>query len=785
MPFRRQCSVAGILALVLAALLGPAFAASGADERLHGPPTGASSPELIALHDALTRPAKGDRPGLPISNAVWEAPGFRLVMHEGTLHPEPAVDGAVVSGVFEGRASVSFDPQDRDARAAMSFWFDSAALTEVPISNAYLFSLRGQSLLSELGLSGKASGKLGDRESYAVSKDAFRRLGLGVVAAFLERDGKARGAAYAVFAPEWLLRNGNPEARLIYSHVPHRRKDVHLLAYGHEASWKHSGENRPDRERYRSLEVVRYRSRTGDHVPACLAEAYHTRLDATGGSSSEASLETEITTFPTRETGALLLRLTPRMEVERVADGNGTAMDFMQWEPLDPVFPGEDRHLLVRAPEPLARGESVTLEISARGDLFEPTRTVTAGSVWRLVDEDAWYPQLVDRSAARYEQVFRIPKRYEAVGVGKQISLEEHDDFKEYRFRTSHPARRATFYYGNFMSREGQADDLPIEVFVDVEERYARKRVDHVVTEVENAVKVYNRILNHPLELDRLRVVGIPGFHGRGFEGLVLLSIGGFRADLSASELFRAHEVAHQWWGNIVEPEDWRTDRWIGEAFAEYMSMEYYAIRHENPDKTRRRIYENWVRPLLDAPTVPVRRLDGTTEMLPEPAAYALCQGTDLVYTKGPMVLHMLRFLFRTVHGSDSKFWLLLQDFIANNQYTLVSTEDFEQMASRYLGAELTPFFDQWLRRPGIPSVRWSHDVRRGPDGHVLVLDAEQDMDFDLFLPVHIELRGGRVVRSALVMQGGAGHAEIRLPGRPRDVTLNEDWEALADVSER
>ncbi|MBP7148230.1 MAG: hypothetical protein KBD01_11830 [Acidobacteria bacterium] len=79
-----------------------------------------------------------------------------------------------------------------------------------------------------------------------------------------------------------------------------------------------------------------------------------------------------------------------------------------------------------------------------------------------------------------------------------------------------------------------------------------------------------------PLDLPAFWAVSTSTFHGRGFQGVLLLGgYAGFRSDYSSLDAFRAHEVAHQWWGNAVYVRDWPRDRWITESFAEIAAMKY------------------------------------------------------------------------------------------------------------------------------------------------------------------------------------------------------------------
>jgi aminopeptidase N len=369
------------------------------------------------------------------------------------------------------------------------------------------------------------------------------------------------------------------------------------------------------------------------------------------------------------------------------------------------------------------------------------------------------------------------------------------------RFRTAKPQRRSTLYIGTFEVIEGEADGTKVEVYSDrnrssttvaydefmempVEVRGTSKAdIDYSRQEIENAIKVYKKILG-PLDLETLRVASTPTGHGRGFEGLLLLSkFGGFDSDNSAADLFRAHEVAHLWWGNVVDPVDWVEDRWLGESFAEYVAMEFYSIRFAKPEKTREWMRQQWVRPVLDAPREPVQSIDGTKRRVRSSQLRPLIDGTQNVYTKGPLVIHMLRNLVVLFNGNDQKFWELLQGFLEDNKGKQVSTQDFIAATEKKLGGQIGWFWDEWLYGSDLPHVRWSSKTSQDGKDWIVVVDAKQEgTAFQLPIPIYVELADGRRMRQYLNLSGPTGRAVVKAPSKPKNVTMNDNFEVLAFI---
>ena len=90
-----------------------------------------------------------------------------------------------------------------------------------------------------------------------------------------------------------------------------------------------------------------------------------------------------------------------------------------------------------------------------------------------------------------------------------------------------------------------------------------------------------------PLGIHTLAISPVEGYFGQGFPGLVYLSnisyipqedrpagLRNARLDSFFSEMLLPHEIAHQWWGNMVSPADYRSE-WLFEAMSNYSALEF------------------------------------------------------------------------------------------------------------------------------------------------------------------------------------------------------------------
>ena len=221
----------------------------------------------------------------------------------------------------------------------------------------------------------------------------------------------------------------------------------------------------------------------------------------------------------------------------------------------------------------------------------------------------------------------------------------------------------------------------------------------------------------------------IPGDFGQGFPGLVYtptLSYLDPKAaplrDLSDSErlfytkLLPVHEIAHQWWGNVVTINS-PADVWLMEAFATYSALLW--LEDQSGSGARDEVLRRYKDRLLEL------NEDGDTVE----SAGAIVLGDRLrsskfpnarnviVYEKGAWILHMLRGIL-----GDDKFLALVRQIRDQYQYKDLTTEDFQKAAARFVpegwpDPKLEDFFDQWVYETGIPTLSFQHHAmasRRG-----------------------------------------------------------------------
>jgi aminopeptidase N len=152
------------------------------------------------------------------------------------------------------------------------------------------------------------------------------------------------------------------------------------------------------------------------------------------------------------------------------------------------------------------------------------------------------------------------------------------------------------------------------------------------------------------------------------------------------------HEVAHQWFGNAVTPEQW-PDIWLNEGFARWSEWIYRELTVGTEEASAAAQFETlW-------------RGWGASSGLNRPPGNVggpqfLFFST--VYNRGAMTLQALR-----ERVGDETFFRILRTWYAKYKYGNATTADFIDVAERVSRRQLDDFFQAWLYTPGKPAEEY------------------------------------------------------------------------------
>jgi len=233
---------------------------------------------------------------------------------------------------------------------------------------------------------------------------------------------------------------------------------------------------------------------------------------------------------------------------------------------------------------------------------------------------------------------------------------------------------------------------------------------------------------------------------------------------------FLAHELAHQWWGQGVGPQNYR-ERWLSEGWAQYAAALW--IRKSRGDGVFRDVMDRFARwSFRFTEAGPINLGHRLGHIKGDPQIYRA-----VVYDKGAWVLHMLRGLV----GAEA-FTRGVLAFQAAHRFDKAGTDDFREALEAASGQDLKAYFEAWIYGTALPQIRYAWQLRNaGPRLRVALRIDARDLPGPFPVQITIVGDGGRETR-ALRLPPRGGPFEIEVPWRPRRVELNADRSLLARV---
>jgi len=512
---------------------------------------------------------------------------------------------------------------------------------------------------------------------------------------------------------------------------------------------------------------------------------------------------------------------------------DGRPVEFLQNEALDSsgIRRRGNDWLLAVLEQPLEPGSRHRVEFHYEGNVI----TDAGNGVYYVGARGTWYPGR-GFPFTTFELAFHHPKRLQLVATGRLVETSVEGDVRTSRFRPDGPIRIAGFNLGDFERASLKAGDYTIEVCANKQlepallpplplppmepphplpvRRFPQlrppapllpsapeptptpvRRIDQVARETVDALEFFADRLGPP-PVSHLVISPIPGRFGQGFPGLVYISTLSYyqpedrplarltpQARLFYSEHLRAHEIAHQWWGNLVTSAGYH-DEWLMESLADYSALLF--LEHQQGGRVLEGVLARYRDNLLS------RTESGDTVESAGPIALGERLRTSrspkaqqtITYEKGSWVLHMLRRLL-----GDQKFLAMLAELRRRFEYRAVSTEQFRELAASFLPAvpqdpNLENFFSQWVYSTGLPTLKMDYKVTgKAPRWRLagVVRQSGVPEDFSIPVPIEIQLQGkADRLETRVQTAGGEAPFSMTLQARPTRVVLDPKDSVLA-----
>ncbi|KYC36967.1 aminopeptidase [Scytonema hofmannii PCC 7110] len=337
----------------------------------------------------------------------------------------------------------------------------------------------------------------------------------------------------------------------------------------------------------------------------------------------------------------------------------------------------------------------------------KPTQVWTQGE-----DEDSrfWFPCFDYPGQLSTSEIrLRVPKPLIAISNGELIATDEDGNYKIYHWlqKQVHPTYLMTLAVGDFAEIGDEWNGIPVTYYVEKgREEDAKRSMGKTPQMIEFLSEKYG----YPYPYPKYAQVCVDDFIFGGMENTstTLLTdrcLLDARAALDNrnTESLVVHELAHQWFGDLVVIKHW-SHAWIKEGMASYSEVIWTEREYGAEEAAYYRLLE--ARSYLAEDSGRYRR-----PMVTHVYREAIELYDRHIYEKGSCVYHMMR-----AELGDELFWKAIQTFVRDNAHNTVETVDLLRAIEKATGRNLLFLFDQYVYRGGHPDFKvvysWDGDSK-------------------------------------------------------------------------
>jgi len=422
-------------------------------------------------------------------------------------------------------------------------------------------------------------------------------------------------------------------------------------------------------------------------------------------------------------------------------------------------------------------GEDGLLSLAAQGgqpaaDIAFTRKIEPGSSASSMIDSqgivllDLWYP--LPLQPAVMSLIAEIPADFSAVSEADEMSYQQSGETKKVSFSFSRPQTFVHFIAGPYQVREEKmAGGTVVATYFFPEdgefaEQYGAK--------TRGYLERYEKLIG-PYPYKRYSVVENRLPTGFAMPTFTLLGQSVVRLPF-ITETSLGHEVLHSWFGNAVGV-DYAQGNWC-EGLTTYLADQAFAAdKGEDVDFRKGQLikYQSLV------------RADNTMTVADFQDAGdhgAASQATRAVgYNKVSMIFHMLR-----KKVGDEVFYAALRDFYQQYKFRNASWEDIKQSFNKAASLDLTPFFEQWLRRPDAPVLsvqKLRLEIKDGEPELTFDLVQQNNPPYQFTAPVQVK-NGKEMVRQDITVTQAKTPVSFSLTSMPPTMEIDPDYDLMRSL---
>jgi aminopeptidase N len=452
------------------------------------------------------------------------------------------------------------------------------------------------------------------------------------------------------------------------------------------------------------------------------------------------------------------------------------------------------RQLKLTWSKPVPRGTTVDVTIAYRvvrpklglhfvgPDRADPKKPRQAWTQGEDEYNRYWFPcHDAPHTRTTTETLITVPEPYTAVSNGALLKTVRNPRKKTRMFHWKHNVPHSPYLVslavGEFSEIRDRWKNVPVLYFCPPGREEDARRA---FSKTPKMIDFFSKRLGVPYPYAKYSQVAAMDFIYGGMENTsattqTALTLHDERAHLDfSSDPLVAHELAHQWFGDLVTCKDW-SHAWLNESFATYFEALFkeYDLGHEefmyelrgNADAYFSEDRERYRRPIV------TRVYKNTNDLFDRH-----------LYEKGSIVLHMIRSLL-----GDKAFWRSMNTYLRRHKTRSVETINLLDAIQDATGKNMRPFFDQWVFKAGHPEykVRTWWDARAAK-AFVRVLQTHAtNEETGLFsMPVTFAFRVGQTEKRFTETVDKKEHLfSFKLSGPPNLVLFDPDHVILKKLN--
>jgi len=450
--------------------------------------------------------------------------------------------------------------------------------------------------------------------------------------------------------------------------------------------------------------------------------------------------------------------------------------------------------IIVTFAEPIAAGQEASVAVRYRAqprkglyfrtpEMGYPPGDTHLYTQGETIEARHWFPSF-DSPNEKFttEITCRVPEGMIVLSNGRKISEERDPATGLVAVRwlqdKPHVNYLISLAAGHFKKVEDRHRDIPMAFWTPASEidqaMNSFRDTKDMMTFLESEIGV-------PYPWAKYDQVCVTDFGWGGMENTSITTLNANTLFTSATENIRssqgllAHELAHQWFGDLVTCKDW-SHIWLNEGFATYYETLYEG--HKNGRDAMLDEFHTRAKSLTANPDDPnpmvSRKFDSPDDMFR--------QYGYLAYGKGSWVLRMLR-----AELGDDLFRRSIKTWLERHQYDTVVTEDLRAAVEEVSGRSFDRFFDQWVYHGGSPNLEinysWNEVDRLA---RVSVRQTQKIGDdvllFQFPLTIRFKTKSGAVDRTVTVREREEDF-HFPLAEAPELVRIDPNLELLARIN--